>query len=91
MSDMQKDLVLSINEYAYVLDETKGDVVMNKKMLNTINAGLSCLLGGLYLGKGVITKNNWDLGLGLSWLAIGVTEVALSVKSLKEKHNKGEI
>ena len=27
MSDMQKDLVLSINEYAYVLDETKGHVV----------------------------------------------------------------
>ena len=27
MSEMQKDLVLSINEYAYVLDETKGHVV----------------------------------------------------------------
>ena len=27
MSDIQKDLVLSINEYAYVLDETKGHVV----------------------------------------------------------------
>lgn len=27
MSNMQKDLVLSINEYAYVLDETKGHVV----------------------------------------------------------------
>lgn len=27
MSDLQKDLVLSINEYAYVLDETKGHVV----------------------------------------------------------------
>ena len=26
MSDIQKDLVLSINEYAYVLDETKGHV-----------------------------------------------------------------
>ena len=26
MSDMQKDLVLSINEYAYVLDKTKGNV-----------------------------------------------------------------
>lgn len=26
MSEMQKDLVLSPNEYAYVLDETKGDV-----------------------------------------------------------------
>lgn len=26
MSEMQKDLVLSINEYAYVLDETKGHV-----------------------------------------------------------------
>ena len=27
MSELQKDLVLSINEYAYVLDETKGHVV----------------------------------------------------------------
>lgn len=27
MSEIQKDLVLSINEYAYVLDETKGHVV----------------------------------------------------------------
>ena len=27
MGEMQKDLVLSINEYAYVLDETKGHVV----------------------------------------------------------------
>ena len=26
MSEIQKDLVLSINEYAYVLDETKGHV-----------------------------------------------------------------
>ena len=26
MDNMQKDLVLSINEYAYVLDETKGNV-----------------------------------------------------------------
>ena len=26
MPEMQKDLVLSINEYAYVLDRTKGNV-----------------------------------------------------------------
>ena len=26
MGDMQKDLVLSINEYAFVLDKTKGNV-----------------------------------------------------------------
>ena len=26
MSELQKDLVLSINEYAYVLDKTKGNV-----------------------------------------------------------------
>lgn len=29
MSDIQKDLVLSPNEYAYVLDETKGNVGCN--------------------------------------------------------------
>lgn len=29
MSEMQKDLVLSPNEYAYVLDETKGNVICN--------------------------------------------------------------
>lgn len=29
MADMQKDLVLSPNEYAYVLDETKGNVACN--------------------------------------------------------------
>lgn len=64
---------------------------MNKKMLNAINIGLSCLLGGLYLGKGITTKNNWDLGLGLSWLAMGVIDVALSVKSLKEKQKIDEL
>lgn len=64
---------------------------MNKKMLNTINAGLGCLLGGLYLGKGITTKNNWDLGLGLSWLTMGVIDVALSVKSLKEKQKIDEL
>lgn len=64
---------------------------MNKKMLNAINIGLSCLLGGLYLGKGITTKNNWDLGLGLSWLAIGVTDAALSVKSLKKKQQINEL
>lgn len=58
---------------------------MNKKMLNTISVGLDCLLGGLYLGKGIITKNNWDLGWGLSWLAIGAIDAALSVKSFKKK------
>ena len=64
---------------------------MNKRMLNTISVGLDCLLGGLYLGTGIATKNNWDLGLGLSWLAIGVTEVALSVKSFKEKQKIDEL
>lgn len=29
MSELQKDLVLSLNEYAYVLDETKGNVSCN--------------------------------------------------------------
>ena len=64
---------------------------MNKKMLNAINIGLSCLLSGLYLGKGITTKNNWDLGLGLSWLVIGVTDAALSVKSLKKKQQINEL
>lgn len=29
MAENQKDLVLSPNEYAYVLDETKGNVACN--------------------------------------------------------------
>lgn len=29
MPEIQKDLVLSPNEYAYVLDETKGNVACN--------------------------------------------------------------
>lgn len=29
MSEMQKDLVLAPNEYAYVLDETKGNISCN--------------------------------------------------------------
>ena len=64
---------------------------MNKKMLNTISVGLDCLLGGLYLGKGITTKNNWDLGLGLSWLAIGIIDAALSVKPLKNKQKIDEL
>ena len=33
MSEMQKDLVLSINEYAYVLDETKGHALRSNQYL----------------------------------------------------------
>lgn len=29
MAELQKDLVLSPNEYSYVLDETKGNVACN--------------------------------------------------------------
>ena len=32
MSELQKDLVLSINEYAYVMDETKGHVDIAEKL-----------------------------------------------------------